>query len=414
MKSLIKILLSFCLTFLLFSCAKNTQTSELKQGVWRGIIDIQGNDLPFNFEILKTGEAYSATLINGTERISLDEVSVQGDSVLIKMHIFDIDIRAKINGDNLSGLYIKNYADNYRLPFKATFGKVGRFDHPQSNGKFDGRWETTFVNEEGREIPAEGIFKTEGALLTGTFLTKTGDYRYLEGYTDENAMHLFTFDGTHAFVFTADLQTDGTLKGVYYSGRSSKEPFTAKNNPNFELPNALELTYLKEGFDKVSFSFPGLDGKPVTLDDEKYKGKVVLLQIFGTWCPNCMDETRFYKDWYDKNKAQGVEIIGLAYENPKNGKFDFDYAKSRVEKMKEKYQVGYDYVLAGISESSDASRSLPMLNKVISFPTTIFIDRKGIVRRIHTGFSGPATGKYYEDFVEDFNGFMKTLIAEEE
>lgn len=412
MKLLLKIGLTFCLTLLLFSCAKNQQATELKQGMWRGIIDIQGNDLPFNFEIIKTEQTYSANLINGKESIPLDEVSVQGDSVIIKLHIFDIDIRAKINGDTLSGLYIKNYADNYRLPFKATFGKSTRFDSPQNNKKFDGRWETLFVKEDGGTYPALGIFKTEGNLLMGTFMTKTGDYRYLEGYTNENTMYLYTFDGNHAFVFKADLQKDGTLKGNFFSGRASNDPFTSINNPTFELPNALELTYLKEGFDKVSFSFPGLDGKPVTLDDEKYKGKVVLLQIFGTWCPNCMDETLFYKDWYDKNKAQGVEIIGLAYENPVKGKFDFDYAKSRVEKMKEKYKVGYDYVLAGISESSEASKSLPMLNKVISFPTTIFIDRKGKVRRIHTGFSGPATGKYYEAFVEDFNTFMRTLIAE--
>lgn len=412
MNSFIKMGSILGLTFLLFSCTKNPQTTNLKQGIWRGIIDIQGNDLPFNFEILKTGAVYSANLINGKERIKLDEVSVLGDSVVIKMHIFDIDIRAKIDGDNLSGLYIKNYADNYRLPFKAIFGKTGRFEKPQSNKLFDGRWETTFVKDDGGTYPALGIFKADGDLLTGTFMTETGDYRYLEGYTENNTMHLYTFDGNHAYVFKANLQKDGTLKGNFFSGRSSNEPFTALNNPTFELPNALELTYLKAGYDKVNFSFPGLDGKPVTLNDDKYKGKVIVLQIFGTWCPNCMDETLFYKDWYDKNKAQGVEIIGLAYENPKNGKFDFDYAKSRVEKMKEKYKVGYDYVLAGISESSDASRSLPMLNKVISFPTTIIIDRKGVVRRIHTGFSGPATGKYYEAFVEDFNTFMNTLIAE--
>ena len=158
----------------------------------------------------------------------------------------------------------------------------------------------------------------------------------------------------------------------------------------------------------MEFSFPGLDGNAVSLKDEKYQDKVVMLQIFGTWCPNCMDETKFYANWYKNNKEKGVEIIGLAYE----AKDDFEYAKARVEKMKLKYNVAYDYVIAGIYNKEEAAKTLPMLNHVLSFPTTIFIDKKGKVRRIHTGFSGPATGKYYEEFVEDFNNFMSKLINE--
>ena len=407
MKFLSKIGFSLSLLFLLFSCDKTQTPSELKQGIWHGEIDIQGQALPFNFEVSKNDNAYSINLINSKESIALDEVTVKGDSVFITLHIFDIDIRAKINGDNLNGLYIKNYASDYRLPFKATFGKTTRFDNPQSSNAFDGNWETLFVEDDGSSYPAVGIFKKEGDLLTGTFLTETGDYRYLEGYTKGDKMSLFTFDGNHAFIFNATLKND-SLIGKFYSGKSYNETFTAFENPDAKLKNAHELTYLKEGYDKISFSFPGLDGKPVSLEDEKYKGKVVMLQIFGTWCPNCMDETIFYTNWYEKNKDKGIAIIGLAYE----AKADFNYAKARVEKMKNKYNVGYDYVIAGVYNKKEAAKTLPMLNHILSFPTTIFIDRKGKVRRIHTGFSGPATGKYYTEFVEDFNDFMNTLIAE--
>ena len=174
------------------------------------------------------------------------------------------------------------------------------------------------------------------------------------------------------------------------------------------MPDANELTYLKEGNKKIEFSFPDLDRNLVTLNDEKYKNKVVILQILGTWCPNCMDETVFLADWYRKNSDKGVEIIGLAYENKNN----FDYAKKRVEIMKDKLNANYDFVIAGTSSVKSASASLPMLNKVVSFPTTIIIDKKGKVRRIHTGFSGPATGIYYEEFVDDFNQFVNKLIEE--
>jgi len=266
-----------------------------------------------------------------------------------------------------------------------------------------------FFPEKDNSYPAVGIFKTENNILKGTFLTKIGDYRYLDGYTKNDTLNLFTFDGTHLFKFKAYKENDTLLKGEFWSGNNWYETFVAKKNKNAKLPDANDITYLKEGFDSVDFSFPGLDGNPVTLHDEKYKHKVVIVQILGTWCPNCMDETKFYADWYRKNKSKGVEIIGLAYEN----KSDFKYAKDRVEIMKEKMNVDYDFVIAGTSTTKSVSESMPMLDNVISFPTSIIIDKKGKVRRIHTGFSGPATGMYYEKFVDDFNNFIKELLEEE-
>ncbi len=385
----------------------NEKQPELKQGFWRAEIQMQGQLLPFNFEVIKESKKYSMNLINSKEIIPLDEVQVVGDSVFITLHIFDIDLRAKINGDTLNGWYIKNYKENYKVPFTATYGKTARFENPKSTTEFDGNWQTTFVEDDGTSYPAVGIFKKEGDLLTGTFLTETGDYRYLEGYTQDSQMHLFTFDGNHAFIFNATVKND-SLQGEFLSGKDYKETFTAYKNNNATLADANKLTFLKKGYDHIEFSFPGLDGKPVSLQDKKYQHKVVLLQIFGTWCPNCMDETKFYRNWYEKNNDKGVEIIGLAYE----AKDDFEYAKARVEKMKQKYKVGYDYVIAGVYDKEAAAKTLPMLNHIISFPTTIFIDKKGTVRRIHTGFSGPATGKYYEAFIDDFNAFMNQLLNE--
>ncbi|MCF6347544.1 MAG: redoxin domain-containing protein [Flavobacteriaceae bacterium] len=403
----IKILATVLIFSTLFSCKKEEESAELKQGFWRAEIQMQNQSLPFNFEVIKNAENYKINLINSKEIIPLDEVTIVGDSVFITMHIFDIDLRAKINGNTLNGLYIKNYKEDYSIPFTATYGISSRFDNPESSTQFDGSWQTTFVENDSVSYPAVGIFKKEGELLTGTFLTETGDYRYLEGYTKDNKMNLFTFDGNHAFMFNATVQND-SLKGEFYSGKDYKSTFTAYKDKNAKLTDANKLTYLKEGYDKIEFSFPGLDGKPVTLEDKKYQNKVVMLQIFGTWCPNCMDETKFYADWYDKNKDKDVEIIGLAYE----AKDDFEYAKARVEKMKQKYNVGYDYVIAGVYDKTAAAKTLPMLNHVLSFPTTIFIDKKGKVRRIHTGFSGPATGKHYEKFVDDFNDFLNQLMNE--
>ena len=382
--------------------------TSLSNGIWRGSVIAQGNEIPFNFEVSKKKGVIKIDLINGEEKLEIDEVSIIGDSLFFNMHIFDISVRAKIKKDSLAGVYIKNYAEDYVLPFTAEYGKTGRFDRMQSSNAFDGTWETIFTDPEGKEIPAVGIFKSRDSVLTGTFLTKTGDYRYLDGYTIKDTMYLFTFDGNHIYRFRAFKENDSIIRGEYWSGKTAYKTFVSKRNDSASLPDATSLTYLKDGYDRVDFSFPDLEGKQVSLSDDKYRDKVVILQIFGTWCPNCMDETRFYADWYSKNKDKGVEIIGLAYEV----KPDFDYARNRVLTMKEKLSVPYDFVIAGTSTTKSATESLPMLNKVMSFPTSIFIDRKGKVRRIHTGFSGPATGSYYEEYVLEFNSFMKELIEE--
>jgi thiol-disulfide isomerase/thioredoxin len=391
-----------------WSCEKPNPELGLKSGVWRGELTAQGNQIPFNFEVSKEDGSYHIKLVNGVEKLDIDRIDILDDSLFFDMHIFDISIKAKIYKDSLVGSYTKNYADNYVLPFKAIYGKEGRFDRTESSNLFDGTWETTFKDKDGKESSAIGIFKVEDKMLRGTFLTKTGDYRYLDGYTSKDTMYLYTFDGNHIFKFRAYKENDSLLKGEYWSGKTSYKTFESIKNDTVTLPDANSLTYLKEGYDQIDFSFPDLDGKMTSLKDEKYKDKIVILQIFGTWCPNCMDETRFLSDWYHKNQAQGVEIIGLAYEI----KPEFEYARDRVLTMKEKLDVPYDFLIAGTSSTKSASESLPMLNKVMSFPTSIIIDRKGKVRRIHTGFSGPATGVYYEEFVDDFNQFMQELINE--
>jgi len=405
---IIKIFTYFIFFIAFFSCEKDNSKTELKQGTWRGEIIAQNNPIPFNFDIKKDENGYKINLINGDETLEIDEVKITDDSIFFDLHIFDISVKAKIKDTILTGVYNKNYAENYILPFKAIYNKKGRFDKVTSNNSFNGTWETIFLSKEGKETPAIGIFKTENNILKGTFLSKTGDYRYLDGYTKNDTMLLYSFDGNHIYKFKAYKENDSLIKGEYWSGKTGYKTFVSKKNDQAKLPDANTLTYLKGGYKKIEFSFPGLDGKPVMLNDSKYQNKVVILQILGTWCPNCMDETKFYKQWYDKNKDKGVEIIGLAYEV----KPDFEYAKKRILTMKEKLDVNYDFVIAGTSTTKSASESLPMLNKIMSFPTSIIIDKKGKVRRIHTGFYGPATGKYYEEFVDEFNVFLHELMQE--
>jgi len=404
---------SVAIVVMMVSClAKKEAANTLKTGNWRATIEIQGQDLPFNLEIVKdSADGFDAYLRNAEERLLLDEISVHDDSVSIELHVFDATIKAQINGDELNGQFIKNFEKDYRLPFKAEYGKTYRFARGRAGDEapdFTGKYQVTFIHESDT-TPGIGVFNQIGDSATGTFLTPTGDYRYLEGNIIDGTLHLSTFDGNHAYLFSATMRPDGTLRGKYFSGKTWEEDWTAVKSENPTMPDAEKLTYLKEGYDHISFSFPDVSGKKVSLTDEKYRNKVVILQLFGTWCPNCMDETKFLKQWYDNNKDRGIEIIGLAYER----KMDFDYASSRVKKMVEKFDVRYDFVIApGTHDKDKASETLPMLNKVIAFPTTIFIGKDGKVKKIHTGFTGPGTGKYYDEFVQHFNETVNELLRE--
>jgi thiol-disulfide isomerase/thioredoxin len=300
--------------------------------MWRATVEIQEKELPFNFEVKRSGNNdVDVYLINASERLLLDEVVVKGDSVDMPLHIFDANIKAVMKGDTLEGVFIKNFAKDYRLPFRAVYGQAYRFTKGTNQLEvpdFSGKYEVKFIHESDT-TPAIAIFNQTKDSITGTFLTPTGDYRFLQGNVANGTLQLSTFDGNYAYLFTATKELDGTLRGEYYSGKTWYESWIAKKNDNASLPDAEKLTYLKEGYDRITFNFPDVNGNNVSLDDDKYKNKVVILQLFGTWCPNCMDETKFLAPWYRENKERGVEIIGLAYER----KPDFAYASARVKKM---------------------------------------------------------------------------------
>lgn len=394
------------------SCSEIAQVNKLSEGKWRAVISMQNQELPFNFEVLNQGDSQLIYLVNGKEKLALNEIQYANDSVRIFMHIFDCEIVGKTDGSKITGEYIKHFPDKtIRLPISAEVGKTHRFEEATASPVADisDKWAVDFIEENGDTTKAVGIFALNGNNLEGTFLTVTGDYRFLAGNVDGDALNLSCFDGEHAFLFKAKITDENTMEGRFWSGSAYNVKWVARRNPNAALPNPDSLTFLKAGYDRINFSFPDLNGNLVSLDDEKYKGKVVIVQMLGSWCPNCMDETAFLAKYYQSNKTKNIAIIGLAYErNP-----DFNEAKKRLEKMKARFEIGYDLLVAGTYNKAAAAATLPMLNHVLAFPTTIFIDKKGRVRKIHTGFNGPGTGVYYEKFVEEFNIFIDKLLAEE-
>lgn len=399
---------------LLFTAGCQKEPKVLQPGTWRAALTVSGQELPFLLEVTRQPDGKTiAHLINGEEKILLDEIIVTGDSVTIPLHLFDADLKAQINEqqDALQGRWVRyNLEEPYAVPFRAQLGQNFRFTaQPRpATQNYTGKWDVTFQSDDGTVEKAIGVFEQQGNQLKGTFLSPTGDYRYLAGEVNGTELRLSTFDGSHAYLFKAQPTGPDQLTGDFWSGKSGHAAWTGTRNENAGLPATDTLTYLKKGYAKISFTFPNLAGQKISLSDAKYQNKVVVVQLLGSWCPNCMDETKFLAPYYEKNKHRGVEVIGLAYEQSP----EFIKAKERVQRMRDRLQVGYELLIAGTLDKEAAAQTLPMLNHVLAFPTTIFIDKKGDVRKIHTGFSGPGTGKYYEEFVQDFNQTIDKLVRE--
>jgi thiol-disulfide isomerase/thioredoxin len=395
-------------------------TALLTPGPWRGELAAQGQTIPFLFEVKTEAGKPVVYLINkglnGEERLRCDEISASGDSTTIKMHVFDAALVVRANGkDKLKGTWVKYDAKTpYRVPMTAAVGEPPAAMPIKDTPYLAGTWKVTFRDGQNT-YPAVGIFQQKDNQVKGTFLTSTGDYRYLTGELAGRQLRLSTFDGSHAFLFKAqDSAGKGeiqlkSLAGDFYSGKGGHETWTATLDPKAKLPDADTLTYLRKGESRLNFKFPSVvQGASISPTDPKYRGKVVVLQVLGSWCPNCMDETKFLAPWYEQNKARGVEVIGLGYERMP----EYDQAAARLRQMKERLAVGYDLAVAGVSNKDSVAKSMPQLAKFMAFPTTIFLDKKGVVRSIHTGFSGPGTGQYYEDEKAHFNRMVDKLLKE--
>lgn len=394
----------------MISCQEE-QKHSLSVGIWLGELAVMDNEiLPFNFKLKKNESGqYEMEIYNAEEIIPVDEIIIKGDSIRIKFPVYEGYISGTFSQNAIEGQFIKESLDRF-VPFKATYGIQERFrKNTPALKNVSGIWETAFEKDTEDHYIAKGIFDQNGENVSGTFRTTTGDYRYLEGVMSGDTLKVSAFDGAHAFVFIAKV-TDSTMNGAFYSGNHSKEVFEAKRNADFELPSTDSLTFLKAGFDKLAFSFPDPTGNMVSLEDDRFKNKVVLIQIMGSWCPNCLDESKFYVDYLKKNPGLDLEVVALAFE----------YAKTRegafksIARLKDRIHIDYPILLAqyGSSDKKLAQEKLPMLNHVLSYPTTIFIDKNGVVRKIHTGFNGPATGEKFTDFKVEFDDFVKRLLQE--
>ncbi len=387
----------------------NKKGEPLKEKLNINFDEVTEGKLPFNFEVEYLSDSmFTMTIINGEERILVDDISfgrdrkTGKDTLLANFPEYDSYIKALCEGSIMAGEFVIKSKEDFKIPFIAKFGKSYRFTDLRKKPAIDvsGNWEVNFDINTPAPYNAIGVFKQAGNKLTGTFKTETGDFRYLEGTIQDKKLYLSCFDGAHAFLFEGKIQKDGSIQGSFRSGLSEPSIWAAKRNPAFKLNDPYNITKAKSS-NPIDFTFPDENGKMVSLKSAEYKGKLKLIQIMGTWCPNCKDESKLLSEISKEYQGKNLAIIGLSferYEDPKQ-------AQALIARYRNILGIKYAILHGGPAKREEAIKFLPFLNELVAYPTLLVLDSNDKIIKIHTGFAGPATDEYAQ-----FKNELKALL----
>ena len=434
-----KIFLFLIAVVLCAGCVQPIQPfSHVAPGKWRGVLVLDSEkqilpgiesrknmgqqlyesnelfQLPFNFDVVNEGDEWYVVILNGTERIELKQVSIgkdkttAHDTIRIDFPVYDSHISAIVREDIMQGYWVVHAKDNYRVPFIGYHGVKQRFWQPilkdkKVNADFSGKWKVEF-SDDNSSYPAIAQIKQNGDHVSATFVTETGDYRFLEGIVFEDELWLSVFDGAHAFLFQGKMKLDGSIDGVFRSGKHYESTWTASRDETFQLINPDSLS--RATADHIDLKLTNQDGQLKSVIDQNHDG-ISIIQILGTWCPNCKDESEFLINYLKNNPDKNIKVSAIAFERYR----DEAKALRQIKSFRKNMNIPYDVFYGGYASKKEASELLPMIDKVISYPTMVITDKKGQIRKVHTGFYGPATEEY-DTFVKEFDAFINNLNAE--
>lgn len=421
-KTLAAILVVFSFSLVLWACVSPHQTfDKLPPGIWRGVLYLDGElimavdkkdiaqvsavpgELPFTFEVkYGTGDSLEILVYNGSERVSLKNIrygrdkATAKDTVYASFDGYDTYLTAIFEERLMEGYWHVNYRDGYKIKFKAFYGDDRRFRLPfvDDNADFSGRYKVSFSTGTEKEYPAIGDFVQKGNKLYGTFLTETGDYRFLEGNVSGDKASLSCFDGAHAYLFEMKKQGDAIL-GEFRSGNHHRESFEGVKDENASLTNGFNLVKIVQP-NGVRFVLPDTKGKTVDTQNDPYKGKVKVYEIMGSWCPNCMDATTFLTE-YQKSHPE-VMVTALAFERYQDQVKAMAALKTYVDAKKIEYPV----LLAGHYDKKTASTLIPQIEGIKAYPTLLLVDQNDRLVKVYSGFYGPAT-KEHAAFIKELS-----------
>jgi thiol-disulfide isomerase/thioredoxin len=370
-------------------------------GEWRAVLDLAGGPLRFS---LRLSDHTESRICNGSACSRIPAARLIGDSLLLEIPDYAATIVARLHQDSLTGTYHNVGRRGPRtLPFRAS---RGRWPVETADSRMLGRWDATFT-QDGRTSPRVLEFQNDAVGLEGAVISNTGDYGQFWGRAHADSFSLGHFDGSFIYMITGRIDGD-TLRGVFHAGLSTQTPWVAVRStgaPHLKAPNEVIQADTSTTF---HFNFPDLSGRPVRESDPRFRGKVIVVDIFGTWCPTCHEAAPTLVSLWNEYHGRGLEIVGLAYEVTGDSAVD----GKQVRLFRDKFRIPYPLLLAGITDAAAAAATQPQLQGPIAFPTTIFIGRDGRVREVHAGFYGPATGEQHQRLVRELHRKVEGLLAE--
>jgi glutathione peroxidase-family protein len=392
----------------LCSCVPSSgKISNLRSGPWHAWLDSPGGPIPFDLEIHETNGRFSATIRNGREFIDIPEVRQEKNEIVFHLESYASEIRAvpRSDGTVLDGRWRRPWGVNRwtGLDFHAAAGARPRFDGKPSSDRIDGRWLVSFSKRDFRSV---GIFKSQSdSTIQGTFLNTTGDYRFLEGSFSGDQLHLSRFDGGAAFLFQATLAAPDSLFGHFWEGDYFEDVWIGRRDPAAELQDTFGIFTISGKLDLAGVGLVDLEGRDRTLADPEFQGKLLLIEVLGTWCQNCQDSSQFLKELYGRYHAQGLSALGIAFEFSE----DFGRNAESVRKYRDRHGIPYPLLLAWRNQAKSPSALFPVVKGEFAFPSFLFVSPTGEVRAAATGFTGPAGGEdhlrlkaKFEELVQDF------------
>jgi thiol-disulfide isomerase/thioredoxin len=374
-------------------------------GTWQAALDLAGGALPFEVIISRSPAGWRGELSNLPQRWrSFSAVRVTGDTVVLEMGDYDASITAALQGDSLKGYYHNVGSNGPRtIPFRAAKGTRRRVRAPRA---LLGRWDATYFQEAGTS-PRVFEFRNGDRGFEGIIISSTTDYGPFMGNVVADSFAIGLFDGSFVYLLTGRLTGD-TLRGTFHAGlriQTQWEAVRSTGKPRLRSPTDITQA---DTIKPLRFAFPDLHGRMVRHDDPRFKGKVVLLDVFGTWCPTCHDATPELLRLYRRYHSRGLEVVGLAFEATGDTAVD----ARQVRRYRDKFRIPFPLLLAGTSDTESMADALPQLQDLTAFPTTIFVGRDGRVRRVHAGFHGLAAGPQHRQMVRDFEREIEKLLKE--
>ncbi len=369
---------------------------------YRAVLDLAGGSLRFALEVDPAQS--SGRVCNGWSCQEFSSVEQVGDSLIMEIGDYAATIAAAPRGDSLLGVY-RNVGNRgpRQIPFRAQSGTWPVSDVPD---ELVGNWDVSYFTPDGGVHPRVAIFEASERGLEGTWVSNTGDYGHFWGITEGDSFSMAHFDGSYVYLLTGRLEGD-TLRGVFHAGaRTQREWLAVRSTGEPHLREMTELT-TSDTTRPFAFAFPDLQGRLVTQDDPRFAGKVLLVEVLGSWCPTCHDAAPLLVELYRDYRDQGLEIVGLAYEVSGDSAID----NQQVRRYRDKFGIEFPLLLAGINVTEATAATLPQLQGFTAYPTSIFIGRDGKVKRIHAGFLGPTLGDRHERLKRDFRSWVEELLA---